>query len=745
MPTLGAFLRHHLHPTTAPYDFPPPQTCPRAPAKPFIRPGIPPSLTPEAIVLVPTAAADVVSAFFEWLAKKDVLETDVDPEDIAKVKSALKFFSRPRGNLAEANHVNAFFFLCETAKIVVRVVNRALGRSPVPALDIALEDKITISAPDMQIPPPNKIRQKSAVPFVLKRDLLLRVAKVAAAQEIKPKVAVEREKAETAEIRKEDGKGTEKSAEKDERVGRGRGKERANVEEESEEAHGEHREKRPMKTPSVSIEIKVVDASRASAAGSTSRTPLRFGLFTQTSAIFASQTIVRPRQIAQLQVRELLLKLAVEQRHEDLPFVFLSDTRQFSFSFLADHPAGGFHQGFAGFNAVVPAPPAKASPSVALLLATVFFPDFMATVLPRLREALLAEVDTIAYQTSAAGAEQTSSSRPTTGGTAAGSDRGYSLRSVSGAGNSARASQAETVEDFEKHIDPMADIEEEVLELWDLMLLESLLLDYPDDYYLPAVAVSSADSSPCAFSATSPSAPLSEILSRTPTPPAIPLQTSVNPSHLPSHRRIRRRQTLRLSYPVGEGDSAFVYRGFLPDGKSYIVKVGKGEEGGEAVRADYEMRMALDASAADDLVPIISLLYEGEERYDGDEAFIDPSEPVDKKTFFVMEDGGDSLESWEALSYEERLQLFVSLLRLHQRHHILHGDTTPANVVILEATDALSPARARWISLSIAEDQHDCPMLECDELQILLGELELDNEEAQRHLKRLTEADGLSW
>ncbi|GAA5905556.1 hypothetical protein JCM8208_005770 [Rhodotorula glutinis] len=122
------------------------------------------------------------------------------------------------------------------------------------------------------------------------------------------------------------------------------------------------------------------------------------------------------------------------------------------------------------------------------------------------------------------------------------------------------------------------------------------------------------------------------------------------------------------------------------------------------------------------------------------------------------EDAGDALDGWDALTNEQRIALVLSLLRLHQLAHLIHGDLAPRNVVVPPPPSSSSPSPAspstppppssptpRLIDLGHAyEHEQPCTGRTCPEVRQLVGELRLEERE-QDEVGRRAAAEGLVW
>ncbi|GAA5923223.1 hypothetical protein JCM3775_007470 [Rhodotorula graminis] len=177
------------------------------------------------------------------------------------------------------------------------------------------------------------------------------------------------------------------------------------------------------------------------------------------------------------------------------------------------------------------------------------------------------------------------------------------------------------------------------------------------------------------------------------------------------------------------------------DDEPYVVKISRGE-------------------GADELEHEALLLARSEVRALGDDvaqaeaAFC----TADGRIMLVERDGGDALEMWDDLTERQRTSLVLSVLRLHQLAHLVHGDLAPRNVVVpppssSPSSPSISPSTRpprpsptpRLIDLGhAAEHDQACKGRECAEVRQLVGELALEPLELDE-VGRRAASEGLLW
>ncbi|BGO97947.1 hypothetical protein NBRC10513v2_001942 [Rhodotorula toruloides] len=78
--------------------------------------------------------------------------------------------------------------------------------------------------------------------------------------------------------------------------------------------------------------------------------------------------------------------------------------------------------------------------------------------------------------------------------------------------------------------------------------------------------------------------------------------------------------------------------------------------------------------------------------------------------------GGQSPEQWSAYTQDQRLQVFLKLLILHQRIGLIHGGARPSATVITKSSSGSD--LVRWVDISAAtEHAEPCGGLSCNELR----------------------------
>ncbi|KAL7338878.1 hypothetical protein BJY59DRAFT_326536 [Rhodotorula toruloides] len=174
-----------------------------------------------------------------------------------------------------------------------------------------------------------------------------------------------------------------------------------------------------------------------------------------------------------------------------------------------------------------------------------------------------------------------------------------------------------------------------------------LTCTYPDGVSLVGRSLSAVSTTSSAESTTS--------CDSRPATPAATSPFSVSPDYYNS--------PIALVSLVGRGAVGHVYRGTDSVGNAVAVKIAR--PGMEDYLRD-EALLGRDLRAYNEDVLTFEGLFE---RHDG-------------RLFAVMQDGGEAPEDWREVSLETRLSLFVSLLRLHQKAGILHGEIAPRNCVL---------------------------------------------------------------
>ncbi|GAA5828106.1 hypothetical protein JCM3770_001259, partial [Rhodotorula araucariae] len=184
---------------------------------------------------------------------------------------------------------------------------------------------------------------------------------------------------------------------------------------------------------------------------------------------------------------------------------------------------------------------------------------------------------------------------------------------------------------------------------------------------------------------------------------------------------------------VGQGISARIYT-FETAGTKYVLKIAL--RGAETDIEDEIRLLSGQLRVVErDIVPIEASYV----RSDG-------------RPLLLMRYAGVAPESWNALTPEQRSSLVLSLLRIHQRAGIEHGDAAARNVVVPDnnavavagASSALVPATPRWIDWGNAEQHSHCAGSQCWELADLVRQMKLgDNEVAA--IARAAREEGLVW
>ncbi|BGO89873.1 hypothetical protein NBRC10512_005644 [Rhodotorula toruloides] len=180
--------------------------------------------------------------------------------------------------------------------------------------------------------------------------------------------------------------------------------------------------------------------------------------------------------------------------------------------------------------------------------------------------------------------------------------------------------------------------------------------------------------------------------------------------------------TIQLERLVHASERSFVYRGTL-DGQTIVAKVGRRDWEDAIVDEAAASILAYQRKAA---VPRMLALFEGRDRMDDRRLVV-----------AVFPDCGDAPRRWKDLTIQQRINLLLDLVHLHQHAHLEHGDAAPRNTVI----DA--NGTTRWIDLSGARAHDSCGGADCEELNEVCGEMELWDEEAA--VREAASKRGLRW
>ncbi|GJN94064.1 hypothetical protein Rhopal_007128-T1 [Rhodotorula paludigena] len=187
---------------------------------------------------------------------------------------------------------------------------------------------------------------------------------------------------------------------------------------------------------------------------------------------------------------------------------------------------------------------------------------------------------------------------------------------------------------------------------------------------------------------------------------------------------------IRLDTFSGEGVFSRAYRfnfsNAAPHAASYVLKVAR-VDGAEALEREAALLFGVLNLFEKDVVLALKRLIRG-----------------DGRQCLIVEDGGAAPDKWKDLSEPQRLSLFVSMLRIHQRAHVQHGDIAPRNTVFKAPTPSDPLGSPRWIDWGSTEPHEACAGVRCGELDTLLGELDL-SDEAIDEARTQAQADGLTW
>ncbi|GAA5822263.1 hypothetical protein JCM3770_002508 [Rhodotorula araucariae] len=183
---------------------------------------------------------------------------------------------------------------------------------------------------------------------------------------------------------------------------------------------------------------------------------------------------------------------------------------------------------------------------------------------------------------------------------------------------------------------------------------------------------------------------------------------------------------------VGQGVSARIYT-FETAGAKYILKIAL--RGAETDIKDEIRYLSGQLRVVErDVVPIEASYVRGDGR-----PLLSCGTQVSR-----LRAGTPSLPNSGASS------LVLSLLRIHQRAGIEHGDAAPRNVVVPNnnnnavTSSALVSATPRWIDWGHAEQHSHCTGSQCWELADLVGQMRLGDNEVEA-IAHVASQEGLLW
>ncbi|BGP30360.1 hypothetical protein JCM10296v2_002114 [Rhodotorula toruloides] len=180
--------------------------------------------------------------------------------------------------------------------------------------------------------------------------------------------------------------------------------------------------------------------------------------------------------------------------------------------------------------------------------------------------------------------------------------------------------------------------------------------------------------------------------------------------------------TIKLEQLIHASERSFVYRGTL-DGQRIVAKIG---------RRDWENTVIDEAPAS-------ILAYQRKAAVPKLLGVLAGRDPVDGRSVVVAvyPDGGDAPRMWKDLTTQQRINLLLNLVHLHQHAHLEHGDAAPRNTAIG------ADGKTRWIDLSAARAHDSCDGADCWELSEVCSEMALwDEEEA---VQEAASGRGLRW
>ncbi|GAA6043915.1 hypothetical protein JCM8097_004107 [Rhodosporidiobolus ruineniae] len=289
----------------------------------------------------------------------------------------------------------------------------------------------------------------------------------------------------------------------------------------------------------------------------------------------------------------------------------------------------------------------------------------------------------------------------------------------------------------------------------DRAIAETLLLSYPGSQLVRTVRIPPPNPhlpfSPPPSSAQDPSTSASSSLPTPSTPPR-PVRVSV-------------------SGPLGKGNSAVAFLVWLraslssattskDDPTPFVLKIASERAGPDGrVRKEGERLLDLERREGFEkcVVPALAMFEERDDEEEGTEA--DESreerlrldEPL-TRAVVLMRYGGEATDRWSDFTEEERIELFLRLVELHQKHKVLHGSVKPRNAVrflpVPSAASSVAPSTSplasnpRWIDLGRSEMGHRCPKA-CYELKEAFEEMQL--REKRKEVKKKKAERGLKW
>ncbi|BGP51955.1 hypothetical protein JCM10450v2_007915 [Rhodotorula kratochvilovae] len=445
----------------------------------------------------------------------------------------------------------------------------------------------------------------------------------------------------------------------------------------------------------LAVEVETPDASRDHDSHP------HAGLFVRLARDAASLQVFTPEDLPQPRQRSLMKKAIIAARTYGHDFLIFEDGYSFMLALLVEHPAGRYDVLLSKLKRISDAH------------------YFGIHIVPFYSKVFVLARRFVEFANSAAAsyggnglrtmppAEEETSRRESSGAcdanVSADESRGYmpdiAADAMERAGEGARGRAAgDALSSFRRLAD---------------LLSDTITIEYPDGTpYSAALVLCPANS---LASSTS---------SRDSDPAALP-----EPVNAPNPRRLDRIHLRRL---IGEGVSARVYD-FESFGRRYVLKIALREH---AQDLEDEIRHISGRlrCVEENAIPLEAVF----RRSDG-------------RPGTLMRYAGVALESWTDLALEQRVSLVVSLLRIHQRAGILHGDAAPRNAVLpaanspTETDEMRAPALPpRWIDWVNAEQHPHCDGRRCPEIVELVAEMRLGDDGVER-VARAAEERGLAW
>ncbi|GAA6043914.1 hypothetical protein JCM8097_004106 [Rhodosporidiobolus ruineniae] len=289
-----------------------------------------------------------------------------------------------------------------------------------------------------------------------------------------------------------------------------------------------------------------------------------------------------------------------------------------------------------------------------------------------------------------------------------------------------------------------------------------LLFRYPGGQVVRAVRVKPSSPSLPPTSSSSPT-------STTEASASPPLSLPTRPS---------RTVYIRVAGPLGRGHTAVAFLVWLRSSSSsdptrtddpapFVLKIASKRAGSDS-RVRKEGERLLDLSQREGFEEcVVPALAKFEERADVDEEGTGGGEEREQslgveerrtRAVVLMRYGGEAADRWSDFTEEERIELFLRLVELHQKHKVLHGSAKPRNAVrflpVPSSAPSFAPSQStststsplasnpRWIDLGRSVTDHQCPKT-CYELKDVFEDMQL--REKREEVRKKARERGLRW